>query len=148
MAGLLVLSHMHTPPAVDFTMPKENHHHHSHRHSTLSTTVQKHSRTSDYYVLSPLSVHASQESDCSHAQAPFLFLSHIAKREELSPLAFTFFFSRRNRVCFNPYLGFGVDFSHAQCSALLLLMQQAGSRSVTITHDFPVESHLTLRDCV
>ena len=31
---------------------------------------------------------------------------------------------------------------------LLLLMQQAGSCLFTVTHDFLVESHFTLRDCV
>ena len=42
----------------------------------------------------------------------------------------------------------GVIHPHAQAIALLDLTQQAGSHLDTITHDFPVESHSTLRNCV
>ena len=49
--------HAHSTSMVDLTMASKNHRHHSPGHSNLSTTMLKHSRTSDYCAFSPLSVH-------------------------------------------------------------------------------------------
>ena len=67
--------------------------------------------------------------------------SHAARREEPFPLPFTFS-SRRNRLCFNRSRNW-VWISLTRCVfPLSLLAEPAGSRSATITHDFPVEGHL------
>ena len=67
VAGLSVLAHTYSPPALLTSRWQANHRHHSSGHSILSTTVLKHSRIFFDYASSPLSVHP-------HAGAEVLFI--------------------------------------------------------------------------
>ena len=64
-----------------------------------------------YYTSSPLSVHPHTWTvvySFSHAQASFLFgLTQLGERSHLH--CHSHFPQQRNPVCFNPYLGFGVN---------------------------------------
>ena len=72
VAGLSVHAYTHTPPMVEFTMEKETTAI-TPIDTTLSTTVLKHSRTSDYYASSPLSVHLHTQDFPGFTHTVFLY---------------------------------------------------------------------------